>query len=320
MMAKLIPERQIDWARIDRLATPKSRAGSDDEPNAAWSGGASWSQSSGMLGYETAVMGSTLSSMATSIGDPNCFAYPFVPMTSPRSQKLAKGRRAQLERMARANTERTRPVDADVQVELQMEMPSDPAELGALQREFRTDLAAALGVDPSQVGNVEAQTERQAESQPFTHGPADGGASSSEDGAVGADTPTQSCGTRSGSRGSTPRTRPQTSYGELLYRSSQPTLTVADGVDTAESVGSGATGTWDARSPRTKKGSTSARATMAPQLARLPPFTPRMQRTCGVYGISPQYRVVRYTTGSGTVKAHHEHKPVPPMPVHDDAF
>ena len=55
---------------------------------------------------------------------------------------------------------RTRPVDADVQMELQMEMPKDPVELEALQRELRTDLAAALGVDVSQVGKVEAQTER----------------------------------------------------------------------------------------------------------------------------------------------------------------
>ena len=260
MMAKLIPERQIDWARIDRLATPKAREG--DEPNTVRSGGATngWSQSSGMLGYET--MGSTLSSMAinTPIGDPNYFSYPFAPMTSPRSQKLAEGRRAQLERMTQASAER--------------------------QAECRTRSSA------------------------------DEGATSSEGGAA---TPTQ-CGGASSSRGSTPSIRPQTSYGELLYRSSQVGLTAPDGVDTAESTGSVATSTWDARSPRANKGSITARATMAPQLARLPPFTPRMQRTCSVYGISPQYRVVRYTTGSGTTRALHEPKPVPPMPVRDDAF
>ena len=55
---------------------------------------------------------------------------------------------------------RTRPVDTDVQMQLQMEMPSDPVELEALQRQLRTDLAEALGVDTSQVGKVEAQTER----------------------------------------------------------------------------------------------------------------------------------------------------------------
>ena len=56
MMAKLIPESQTDWARLDKLATPKSLGGHGAEPNAFLSTGASWSQSSGMLGFEAAAM------------------------------------------------------------------------------------------------------------------------------------------------------------------------------------------------------------------------------------------------------------------------
>ena len=45
--------------------------------------------------------------------------------------------------------------EADVQMELQIEMPTDPIELEALQLKIRTDVAAALGVDISQVGQIE---------------------------------------------------------------------------------------------------------------------------------------------------------------------
>jgi|EP01043_Picozoa_sp_COSAG02_P032314 transcriptional regulator with XRE-family HTH domain len=45
--------------------------------------------------------------------------------------------------------------EADVQMELQIEMPTDPIELEALQLQIRTDMAAALGVDVSQVGEIE---------------------------------------------------------------------------------------------------------------------------------------------------------------------
>jgi hypothetical protein len=118
----------------------------------------------------------------------------------------------------------------------------------------------------------------------------------------------------------TPRVRPQTSYGELLYRSSQSTLSVGGkgALDTDESVGS--VTTWDVRSPRANKGSMTARAPLAPQLPELPSCTPRLRRTCGVYGLSPGRRPG--TTGGGRkerVKAPgcalHEHKPVPPVPL-----
>ena len=269
MMAKLIPESQTDWARIDRLATPKSHFGAD-EPNAFLSGGATWSQSSGMLSFEAAAAGSTVSSMASSIGDPSCFSYPFVPMTSPRSRKLSKGRRAQLQQMAQANLD-----------------------------------SQASARDSS------------------------GGGDTPTAGAGGADAAEQSDGD-GGGNGSSPRIRPQTSYGELLYRSSQSTLSVTpkEGVDSLDSRGS--VTTWDVRSPQASKGSATARAPMAPQLPQLPSCTPRLRRTCGVYGVSLGRRPG--TTGSsrgvggrpervrapGCALA--EHKPVPPMPLSDDAY
>lgn len=49
-------------------------------------------------------------------------------------------------------------VDADVQMELQIEMPTDPVEVETMQMQLRSDLAAALGVDVSQVGEVELST------------------------------------------------------------------------------------------------------------------------------------------------------------------
>ena len=42
-----------------------------------------------------------------------------------------------------------------VQLELQMDMPSTPAELKALQMQLRIEMATALGVDVSQVAEVE---------------------------------------------------------------------------------------------------------------------------------------------------------------------
>ena len=46
----------------------------------------------------------------------------------------------------------------DVHMELQIEMPTDPVEVETLQMQLRTDLAAALGVDVSQIGEVELST------------------------------------------------------------------------------------------------------------------------------------------------------------------
>ena len=48
--------------------------------------------------------------------------------------------------------------EADVQVELQIEMPTDPVKLKALQMQIRIDMARALGVDVSQVGEVELES------------------------------------------------------------------------------------------------------------------------------------------------------------------
>ncbi len=45
--------------------------------------------------------------------------------------------------------------EADVQMELQIEMPTDLVELEVLKLQIRTDMAAALGVDLSQVGEIE---------------------------------------------------------------------------------------------------------------------------------------------------------------------
>ena len=42
-----------------------------------------------------------------------------------------------------------------VQLELQVDMPSTPAEEKALQMQLRTEMATALGVDVSQIGEVE---------------------------------------------------------------------------------------------------------------------------------------------------------------------
>jgi hypothetical protein len=267
MMAKLMPESQTDWARLDELATPKSRGGHGDELNAFCGSGASWSRSSGMLGFEAAAMGATVSSMASSIADPSCFAYPFTPMTSPRSRKLAKGRRAQLEQMARANVDSLADGDATAASE------SDAA------------------------GNAAGE----------------GGQSS------GAETPAGSEG-NGGSGGNTPRSRPQTSYGELLYRSSQSALSVGAKGALATDESAGSVTSWDVRSPRANKGSVTARAPLAPQLPQLPACTPRLRRTCGVYGLSPGRRPG--TTGSNRkerVKAPgyalHERKPVPPVPL-----
>lgn len=266
MMAKLIPETQTDWARIDRLATPKSRADLADAQSALLGTGATWSQSSGMLSFEEAAMGSTFST-ASSIGDTGCFAYPFVPMTSPRSRKLAKGRRAQLEKMAAANAAR---------------QPESPAQAPGSGGEGAAAGAGAAGGDSADVGAETAAT---------------------SDGSGGAPT----------------TIRPQTSYGELLYRSNQSALCAA--TDDAESVGSAGSGaSFDVRSPRANRGSITARAPLAPQLPQLPSCSPRLRRTCGVYGVSPGRRPG--TTGSGRrerVRAPdcglHEHKPVPPMPV-----
>ena len=47
--------------------------------------------------------------------------------------------------------------EADVQMELQIEMPTDPVVLEALQMQIRIDMARALGVDVSQVGEVELE-------------------------------------------------------------------------------------------------------------------------------------------------------------------
>ena len=47
------------------------------------------------------------------------------------------------------------PAQANVQMELAIEMPTDPAELEQLQMQLRADVAAALGVDISQVGGIE---------------------------------------------------------------------------------------------------------------------------------------------------------------------
>jgi hypothetical protein len=43
-------------------------------------------------------------------------------------------------------------------MELQIEMPTDPVEVETMQMQLRSDLAAALGVDVSQVGKVELST------------------------------------------------------------------------------------------------------------------------------------------------------------------
>eukprot|EP01047_Picozoa_sp_COSAG01_P104655 COSAG01_NODE_33949_length_556_cov_0.455142_1_plen_134_part_01 len=134
-------------------------------------------------------MGSTVSSLASSIADPSCFAYPFAPMTSPRSRKLAKGRRAQLEKMARGN--------------------DDSAEDG----------------DTTATGE----------------GDATGGEASGADTAAGS-------GGNGGSGGSTPRIRSQTSYGELLYRSSQSALSVGTKGALATDESTGSVTSWDVRS------------------------------------------------------------------------
>ena len=46
-------------------------------------------------------------------------------------------------------------VEADVEMELAIELPSDPIELLSLQKQIRIDMAAALGVDVSRVGAIE---------------------------------------------------------------------------------------------------------------------------------------------------------------------
>jgi hypothetical protein len=47
--------------------------------------------------------------------------------------------------------------EADVQMELaiELELPTDPVELEQLQTQLRADIAAALGVDIAQVGEIE---------------------------------------------------------------------------------------------------------------------------------------------------------------------
>ena len=284
-LAKLVPESQTDWERLDRLATPKSRASMGLEPNAFENPGATWSQSSGM-GFGThagSTMGSTMGSMASSIGDG--FAYPFVPMTSPRSRKLASGRREQLAQMAQANAEQQAATDSDAEAD------------------------AESGEEP--------------------------GASS----ARGGGSP------RGTSKRSVPSIRPQTPYGELLYRSSANIVADAGlGVSTVESTASAAT--FEVRSPKGSKGAVrDAREPLAgPQLPQLPSCTPRLRRTCGIYGIFPRVpaaaasaagkrkkksvtpRLMTPRAGMRQVKPTprkcglHEVQPVPPMPLPDDAY
>ena len=83
--------------------------------------------------------------------------------------------------------------------------------------------------------------------------------------------------------------RPQTLHNELLYRSSQVVLTARDGVGTVEGTGSVAASTWDTGA----RGPINAPSRPVPRWCRslhgCPPSTPRMQRTCSVYSISPQY-------------------------------
>ena len=45
--------------------------------------------------------------------------------------------------------------EAEVELELAIELPSDPEELAALQAQIREDMAAALGVDVAQLGEIE---------------------------------------------------------------------------------------------------------------------------------------------------------------------
>lgn len=256
VLAKLAPESQTDWARIDRLATPKSRGDSGtNEPSPFLRTGATWSQSSGMVNLEA---GSTVSSVATSTGGPCSYAFPFTPMTSPRSRKLAKTRRAQLQEMAQKNMEYQAP-------------------------------------------------------------PRGGAPTAEREGEVESD---------SGTPDDAPAIRPQTSYGELLYRSTS-NLALSASLDKSSR---GSVVTWDVSSPQASKGSLTARAPLAPQLPQLPACSPRLRRTCSVYGVSPGRSRPRTTTTSRQQSAAqvdrvkparcalHEHKPVPPMPPVEDGY
>lgn len=47
------------------------------------------------------------------------------------------------------------PPDAEVELQLEMALPDDPAELVALQQQIREEMTFALGVDVAQLGEVE---------------------------------------------------------------------------------------------------------------------------------------------------------------------
>ena len=91
------------------------------------------------------------------------------------------------------------------------------------------------------------------------------------------------------------------------------------------------------RSPQASKGTMSAREPLAPQLPQLPSCTPRLRRTCGVYGVSPRVpaaagkkgsapRLMTPRAGVRQVKPTprkcglHEMVPVPPMPLPDECY
>ena len=85
-------------------------------------------------------------------------------------------------------------------------------------------------------------------------------------------------------------------------------------------------GEWDARSPQqARRGSTPIAGAPLP---KLPDCTPRLRRTCAVYGVSPRVRLgaAKKKAGGkgGATRARevelHQMAPLPPMPLTEDSY